>query len=406
MPSYLFYLAPLAAPVPLLISAAIGFLDKGRRPKILPKLAEAAALLALVAALAAAAALIVHRPGVSPAIGLYGVGLSVRLDAVSVAMLLLVTFIGWVVVRYAGIYLDGEARQGPFTGWLCLTLASVLLLVAAGNLFQLVLQTGVAAAAKTDGRAGDGVLTVDEWEAGEKIVLPNHEVFQLAAGTLDPVAGIGDLIIVSNYAHINPRNLVITVSGSALLARRLNRPENHSEIVVLTGQAVDPSTLPQPVIVQPDASFRKIVGTLFAAHLLPAPPIDPDREFAALPDPNIIDQMLRGARLFKVKGSSAEPVALEGQYLITRGKSIKAEAIASLEGRLIVGIDEDGARYFKRLRCHGMIVVLESLNPDGSTAAEILSLDCSHALPKITEALEVIGVLFELPSAKEVSALS
>jgi NAD(P)H-quinone oxidoreductase subunit 5 len=139
VPLYFFYLSPFAAPVPLLISAASGFLDKGRRPKILPKLAEAAALLALVAALAAAAALIVHGPGVSPAIGLYGVGLSVRLDAVSVAMLLLVTFIGWVVVRYAGIYLDGEARQGPFTGWLCLTLASVLLLVAAGNLFQLVL---------------------------------------------------------------------------------------------------------------------------------------------------------------------------------------------------------------------------------------------------------------------------
>jgi NAD(P)H-quinone oxidoreductase subunit 5 len=54
-------------------------------------------------------------------------------------MLLLVTFIGWVVVRYAGTYLDGEARQGAFTGWLCLTLATVVLLVTAGSLIQLVL---------------------------------------------------------------------------------------------------------------------------------------------------------------------------------------------------------------------------------------------------------------------------
>jgi hypothetical protein len=261
--------------------------------------------------------------------------------------------------------------------------------------------TGVAAAAKTEGRAGDGLLTVKEWEGGEKVVLPNHEVFQLAAGTLDPVAGIGDLIIVSNYAQINPRNLVVAVSGSALLARRLNRPENHSEIVVLTGQAVDPSTLPQPVIVQPDTNFRKIVGTLFAAHLLPVPPIDPDREFIEVPDSSIIDQTLKDARLFKVEGRSAEPIALEGQYLITRGKPIKADAIGSLDGRLVVGIDENGARYFKRLRCHKNLVVLESLNPDGSTAAEVLSLDGSHALPRITEALEVIGVLFELPNAKE-----
>jgi SOS-response transcriptional repressor LexA len=74
--------------------------------------------------------------------------------------------------------------------------------------------------------------------------------------------------------------------------------------------------------------------------------------------------------------------------------------MAALDGRLVVGIDEDGARYFKRLRCHQKIVVLESLNPDGQTAAQVLSLDGSHSLPKIMEALEVIGVLFELPSAK------
>ncbi|HZI76942.1 MAG TPA: hypothetical protein VFD73_23490, partial [Gemmatimonadales bacterium] len=33
---------------------------------------------------------------------------------------------------------DGDARQGAFIGGLCLTLAAVMLLVLAGNLFQLV----------------------------------------------------------------------------------------------------------------------------------------------------------------------------------------------------------------------------------------------------------------------------
>jgi NAD(P)H-quinone oxidoreductase subunit 5 len=54
-------------------------------------------------------------------------------------MLLLVGFVGWIVVRYARTYLDGEARQGAFTGWLTVEIAAVLLLVQAGNLVQLIL---------------------------------------------------------------------------------------------------------------------------------------------------------------------------------------------------------------------------------------------------------------------------
>ena len=102
-------------------------------------LAELCALISLAVAGVCAGWVALHGSGQSPLIGLQGVGLSVRLDAVSVAMFLLVSFIGWVVVRYTATYLDGEARQGAFTAWLCMTLASVLLLVLSGNLVQLVL---------------------------------------------------------------------------------------------------------------------------------------------------------------------------------------------------------------------------------------------------------------------------
>ncbi len=116
----------------------MGFLSPGVRPRRLPKLAEAGALLALLGAVIAACGLVLSGPDAGRFIGFAEIGLSVRLDAVSAVMSLLVTFIGWVVVRYAGTYLDGEARQGAFTGWLCLTLASVLLLVTAGDLIVLV----------------------------------------------------------------------------------------------------------------------------------------------------------------------------------------------------------------------------------------------------------------------------
>ena len=86
----------------------------------------------MVVAAISAVLLILHGSGDSRLIGLQGLGLSIRLDAVSVVMFLLVSFIGWVVVRYAATYLDGEARQGAFTGWRCMTLAAVLVLVLSG----------------------------------------------------------------------------------------------------------------------------------------------------------------------------------------------------------------------------------------------------------------------------------
>jgi NAD(P)H-quinone oxidoreductase subunit 5 len=132
-------LLPYAAPLALLLTAAVGFLSPGPRPRILPRLAEVSALFALVVAGASAAWVIVHGSVDSHLIGLQGFGLSIRLDAVSAVMLLLVSFIAWVVVRYTATYLDGEARQGAFTGWLCLTLASVMLFVLSGNLLELVL---------------------------------------------------------------------------------------------------------------------------------------------------------------------------------------------------------------------------------------------------------------------------
>lgn len=261
----------------------------------------------------------------------------------------------------------------------------------------LLQKTGIAAAAKTDGRAGDGVVMVKEWETTTAITLPDHEIYQLAAGTLDPVAAIGDLVIVCNHAKVNARDLVIAAYGSALLARRYNEMEAHPEVAVLTGQSVDPYALPEPLIIAPNAELRKIVGILFAAHRLPIPAFAPNVEIVPLKDCNVPKQMLKAARLFEVQGRSAEPIVLDGQFLITREVTTTIQEIKALDGRPVVAIDEDGTRYFKRLRCRGDLVVLESLNQDGTTAAELLSFDGVLGLPKLIHALEVIGVLFDLP---------
>ena len=132
------HLFPLLAPLGLALAALACFPAPGLRPRSRLIAVEVAALGAVGVALAAGAALILWGGRESPLIGFSGVGLSVRLDSVSAVMLLLVSFIGWVVLRYSATYLDGEARQGPFTGWLGLTLASALLLILAGNLVQFI----------------------------------------------------------------------------------------------------------------------------------------------------------------------------------------------------------------------------------------------------------------------------
>ena len=261
-----------------------------------------------------------------------------------------------------------------------------------------LLHTGIAAAAKSDGRVGDGLITIEELNEATKVTLHNHDAYQLASGTLDPVATVGDVIIVSNYAKVHARNLVIAAFGDQLLARRYNDVEIHPHIAILTGQSTDPYALAQPVIVPREKiAPRKIVGTLFTRSKLPTPPNDANVEFVTLNDLSVVNMLLQDSKLFRVSGRSAEPIALDGQLIMTRAVRFTPAALGEMDGRLSIAVDDDGARYFKRFRRHGTLIVLESLNPDGTTPAEILSLDGELGLPRLVGLLEVVGVLFELP---------
>ncbi|MCU0953434.1 MAG: oxidoreductase [Hyphomicrobium sp.] len=128
---------PFAAPAVLALAALVAAIAPRQHPRVPALLAEAAAAIAFLAGLVTAWQLIQNGPSTSQLIGIAGIGLSARIDAVSVTMLLLVSFVGWIVVRYAATYLDGEPGQGRFTALLTATLAAVLLLVSAGNLVQL-----------------------------------------------------------------------------------------------------------------------------------------------------------------------------------------------------------------------------------------------------------------------------
>ena len=90
---------------------------------------------------AAAAGMAVAAKGLieSPTLGASGLGLSVRLDALSTIMLIMISLLAVIIFRYSCTYLDGDERHGTFLGRLAATIASVEVLVISGNLVLLVL---------------------------------------------------------------------------------------------------------------------------------------------------------------------------------------------------------------------------------------------------------------------------
>lgn len=129
---------PLLAPASLLLVALLPTRPGHRRPELILLASRLATALSLMLAVLACVLTTAEGAISSPLLGDAGIGLSVRLDAISCSMFLLVAFIGVIVIQYSRNYMDGDARQGAFMAGLCRTLAAVMLLVLAGNLAQLV----------------------------------------------------------------------------------------------------------------------------------------------------------------------------------------------------------------------------------------------------------------------------
>lgn len=127
-----------AVPVILLLAAGIA----GRRSVALAnawRIAQVAAAATLaVAGIALLWGLVWPLPGTLPVPGaMPGAAQGWSTQAWSTAgsvVLLLVTFLGWVITRYAATYLHGEPRQRTFVRWLLATLAGSSLVLVTDNL--------------------------------------------------------------------------------------------------------------------------------------------------------------------------------------------------------------------------------------------------------------------------------
>jgi hypothetical protein len=255
------------------------------------------------------------------------------------------------------------------------------------------------AAALSDGQIADGRFDLNEYELAQhkKIVLAQHLAYRLTALTLEPVARPGDLLLVLESAEPSERSIVVALDKERILARRFEVAENLSDVAVLTAQAVNPYQIASPIVAQrASLVMRKVIGVLYdSAFQLESPT---DDEICECGGESAFTSLTSDALgLVEVVGQSAEPHALNGQYLIVRKEVTGIEALKSLEGRPVIAGDSDGNRYFKRLRAEfGDRVVLESLDSGGEFGPVLLSLPggLGNCLERVWP---VAGVLFELP---------
>lgn len=130
------------APLTLLILALYAWRTPGRRPKGLPQRAEYATLAAMAFGVLGLVQFAMAGPVTTTLFAGAG-ALVFEAGAVSLALTLLVAFIGWVVLRYSRTYLDGEAQEGRFHALMLATLAAVLVFVQSGSLVIVILSTAL-----------------------------------------------------------------------------------------------------------------------------------------------------------------------------------------------------------------------------------------------------------------------
>jgi NAD(P)H-quinone oxidoreductase subunit 5 len=209
----------LLAPIVLAPVILIALARPGMRPGNLPRWSEASALTAFALTLGG-----LIQMAIAPAAGVMlldrALALALRSDLVSASITTLVAFIGWIVMRYARTYCDGEAREGTFHGLMLATLAAVLVFVQAGSLpLMIIAAIAVGLTLKRlllfypdrpeAQRAATKFALV--WHAGDAMLIVAAGLLLARFGTLE-VAALGGFA-----AQGNPLGLTGTLGVAALV---------------------------------------------------------------------------------------------------------------------------------------------------------------------------------------------
>lgn len=126
-----------AAPLSLLLAGMIPSRTANRHVGTVARLVTCLTLVAFLLAIVNAALLAFRSPlnvALVSAPTPLAVEFGIYFDSLAAVMLLLVSFVGFIITRYSYRYLAGEQTQGRFFRWISFTLGAVLLMVVANNL--------------------------------------------------------------------------------------------------------------------------------------------------------------------------------------------------------------------------------------------------------------------------------
>jgi NAD(P)H-quinone oxidoreductase subunit 5 len=135
MQTNLYALVPLIAPL-LLYGLAATLLLKWQKPGRLS--IELIGWIGIFISIISGALYYFIGPSQSALLGYAELGFSLRMDPLSLTMLIMIALLGFVVLKFSINYLDGDERQHIFVARLATTIASVELLVLSGNVLQLL----------------------------------------------------------------------------------------------------------------------------------------------------------------------------------------------------------------------------------------------------------------------------
>jgi energy-coupling factor transporter ATP-binding protein EcfA2 len=254
------------------------------------------------------------------------------------------------------------------------------------------------AAALSDGRVADGCVGLTFATSSlPPVELKDHFIFRLTKPTLEPVARPGNLLLVRDHADATPLSLVIALHESQILARRLQIAGNHNDVAVLTASAINPRLTAAPVVAKLSTlTMKKVVGLFFDTGKTIGGQASEMEVVECGGEAAITTILSRAKGLVEVSGHSAEPQALDKQFLIIGDPLSLKDAEKTLDGRPVIAEDSDQSRYFKRLRVETNSIILESLEIGGDFPP-ILLARTTGLLKHLTKVWPVLGVLFEKP---------